>query len=229
MKITNYFSSLKTLFEEHRVPEDAVRMKSYMKNLFEFYGVKSPLRKEILRTHTKSYPVPEGDKLKELVTLMWEDPHRELQYAAMDLMAKKTRKMDNSWFSFFENLILTKSWWDTVDWIAPNGSGRLFQKYPKQILPITNRWNSSDNIWLQRSSIIFQLKYRHETDFDLMKVYILEHASSKEFFVRKASGWAIRQYSKYNPLAVSDFIGEHKDQLSGLTIREGLKWLEKNT
>ena len=162
-------------------------------------------------------------KIDQFVKLMWENPHRELQYAAMDLMGKRTRKMDDAFLPFFEELILNKSWWDTVDWLAPNGSGKLFTRYPDQILPYTQRWNLSDNIWLVRSSLLFQLKYREQTDFELLKQYILQVAESKEFFIQKGAGWALRQYAKYNPNSVATFVNTHKSKLSNLTIREALK------
>ncbi len=221
-----YFQKIKQLFEAHSVPDQIAPMESYMKNHFRFYGIRSPQRKTILRDFIKQHPIPEGEDLKEFALMMWADPHREMQYSAMEMLDKKSRKMDASFIGFYEKLILEKSWWDSVDWLAPNGCGKLFLKFPDQRLSFTDRWNASDNIWLQRSSILFQLKYRHETDFELLKKYILNHADSKEFFIQKASGWALRQYGKYNPNAVIKFINEHKDELSNLTVREGMKHLK---
>jgi len=223
-----YVKQLELLFEENSHTDNAVRMKSYMRDQFEFYGIKSPLRKELLRQFLNKNGKPSIESLKDVVQLLWDNEHREMQYLAMDIMQKYLNKLDEPFLPFLENLILQKSWWDTVDWIAPNGFGRVFQRYPHHIKRITERWIQSDNIWLQRSSIIFQLKYRERTDHELMFDYILLRAESKEFFVRKGSGWALRQYSKYNAKAVIDFIKNHEDVLSNLTKKEGLKWLERN-
>lgn len=219
------YAALKSLFESNANHAKSGPMKSYMKDHFEFFGIKSPVRKDLLRKFTKEYEIPEGDDLKALVTLMWENPHREFQYSALEFMAKRLRKMDESFIPFMEGLILKKSWWDTVDWLAPNGCGKLFQKFPELLRPTTDSWNESENIWLIRSSIIFQLKYREQTDWDLMQAYILHHAKNNEFFIRKAAGWALRQYSKYRPDLVKEFIDGYRADLSNLTIREGSKYL----
>ena len=224
----NYAQDIVKLFENQKNPTYASRMKRYMRDQFDFYGINSPLRKDLLRQFLKENDKPLGDELKEVVKILWENDHREMQYVAMDIMAKVVRKLDDSFLPFFEKLILTKSWWDTVDWLAPNGAGSIFHKHPEHMKPYTERWIQSKNIWLQRSAIIFQLKYREKTDFELMSNYILYRADSKEFFVQKGSGWALRQYSKYNAKAVIEFIKNHEDVLSNLTKKEGLKWLERN-
>ncbi len=197
-----------------------------MKNKFDFYGIKSPQRKILLRSFIKENGIPEGEDLKELVLLLWYDPHREMQYSAIELLDRKMKKMTPDDIPFFEKLILTKSWWDTVDWLAPNACGKILLKNPLFILPLTNRWNLSDNKWLVRSSILFQLKYRNETDFELLKKYILRHKKSTAFFIQKAAGWSLRQYAKYNPTIVKSFILENETDLPRLTVREGMKHLK---
>ncbi len=222
-----YTKQLVQFFEANSNTKNAVPMKRYMRDQFDFYGIKSPLRKELLRQFLNKNGKPTRNDLKQIVQALWDNDHREMQYVAMDIMEKVVKTLDESFLPFLEQLILQKSWWDTVDWIAPNGFGRIFQKYPKHIKPITGQWIQSDNIWLQRSSIIFQLKYREKTDHQLMFDYILYRADSKEFFVQKGSGWALRQYSKFNARAVVDFIQSNEVVLSNLTKKEGLKWLEK--
>ncbi|MFT5168218.1 MAG: 3-methyladenine DNA glycosylase AlkD [Saprospiraceae bacterium] len=221
-----YYKKLLHLFQENSVPEQIAPMESYMKNHFDYFGIKSPARKLLLKDFVKENGIPEGEELQQIVALLWEDPHREMQYAAMEILDKRLRKMDISFLPFLEKLILKKSWWDTVDWIAAKACGIFFQKYPEQILPITETWNHSENIWLQRSSILFQLKYKEQTDFDLLKKYVLYGADSKEFFIRKGAGWALREYAKSNPTAVAAFVMENKTVLSNLTIREALKHIE---
>lgn len=228
MDSKSYVSQLVQLFEANKNPKNAAPMKRYMRDQFEFYGIKSPLRRELLRQFMIKNGTPSGEELKKTVQLLWENNYREMQYAAMDILEKAARQPDETFLPFLENLILQKSWWDTVDWIAPGGFGRVFQKHPQHIKPVTSRWIKSENIWLQRSAILFQLKYKEKTDAKLLFEYILFRAGSKEFFVQKGSGWALRQYSKYNPKAVVDFIKNNEALLSNLTKKEGLKWLERN-
>ena len=221
---TNYFKKLDQVFIENRVEADAAPMEQYMRNQFEFYGLKAPLRKEILRAFFKTNGHLELHDLKAFCRLVWAAPQREHQYAALEIVEKKIKILDASFISFFEELILEKSWWDTVDWLAPNGMGKLFLRFPDLMLPNTDRWIASDNIWLQRSAILFQLKYKEQTDFDLLTRYILKRADSKEFFVQKAAGWALREYSKRAADKVVPFI--KNNQLAPLTKKEGLKWLK---
>jgi 3-methyladenine DNA glycosylase AlkD len=211
--------------EAHRDPTNSGPMKAYMKNHFEFLGLRSPLRKALLKSFFKQYDLPAGEELKALVLQLWENPYRECQYCAMEILGKRTRTWEESFILLFEQLILQKSWWDTVDWLAPNGAGKLFERYPELLIPTTERWNKSENIWLIRSSILFQLKYRERTDFERLGRYILRHTESKEFFIQKAAGWALRQYSKYNRIGVRQFIDQHEKRLSNLTVREGRKYL----
>jgi 3-methyladenine DNA glycosylase AlkD len=143
------------------------------------------------------------------------------------MVQKVQKKQGPEFIDFLEELITAKSWWDSVDWLAKL-VGIHFKRYPALILPVTERWMASGNFWLQRVCLIFQLTYRQKTDFDLMKKYILQVAPSKEFFLQKGAGWALRQYSKTNPQGVADFI-ETNPQLAPLTKREGLKWLKKQS
>jgi 3-methyladenine DNA glycosylase AlkD len=229
MNAKEYYNQLSTLLSNHQDEARKVAMKAYMRNQFDYYGINSPLRKELLSGFLSEHGKPEIENLQEVSQLLWDDPHREAQYVAMDIMGKMVSKMDDSFLLFLEKLILQKSWWDTVDWLAPSAIGGILKRYPKLIKPLTERYIASDNMWLQRSAILFQLKYKDKTDFKMLTDYILVHASSKEFFIQKASGWALRQYSKFNPIAVIDFIKTYEDQLSNLTIREGLKWVNKNS
>lgn len=135
------------------------------------------------------------------------------------------KKNPEEFISFYEELIQTKSWWDTVDWIRKM-VGVHFQRFPHLIIPTTEKWMASNDIWLQRICLIFQLTYKEKTDFALMKKYILQLANSKEFFIQKGAGWALRQYSKTNGKGVAEFINANP-QLAPLTKREGLKWLQQ--
>jgi 3-methyladenine DNA glycosylase AlkD len=134
---------------------------------------------------------------------------------------KKQLEVDD--IVWIEKLIVTKSWWDTVDILATHLAGEYFKKHKNKIDLITNQWNNSDNIWLQRSSLLFQLKYKQNTNVFLLENYILNLKESKEFFIRKSVGWILREYSKTNPAWVIQFL--QKNELSNLSVREASKYL----
>ena len=138
---------------------------------------------------------------------------------------KQIKKQQSNFIDFLEYAIVTGNWWDTVDWINKM-VGIHFMRYPDLQHSYCQKWIDSDNIWLQRVAIIHQLTYKENTDQILLFNLILRRKDSTEFFVQKAAGWGLRQYSKYNPEAVITFITDHPE-LSSLTKREGMKWLER--
>ncbi len=146
-----------------------------------------------------------------------------MHYFALETVQKTLKKQPAEFIDFLEELICTRSWWDSVDWLAKL-VGLHFKLYPALIQPVTERWVSSGNMWLQRVSMIFQLTYKEKTDAELMFGYIRRLAHSKEFFIQKGAGWALRQYSKTNPEAVAHFV--ENTQLAPLTKREALRLLK---
>ncbi|MBK7804732.1 MAG: DNA alkylation repair protein [Saprospiraceae bacterium] len=216
------YQDLKQQCEELSDQAKALAMKAYMKYLFDFYGINALNRKEISRTFKKNYKLVLDDHLWQLVEYLWADAHREMQYIAIDLLTPFANKMTAADLPQLENMIISKSWWDTVDGIAPALAGSIFRDNHQIRDQYVYRWMESENIWLQRSAIICQLKHGKDTDWNLLSEAILSHDTSKEFFVRKGQGWALRQYSKYNPLAVRQFV-EANPQLSGLTKKEALR------
>ena len=141
-------------------------------------------------------------------------------------LCQKFAKSFGSSFPPAQKLIVTKSWWDSVDYLAPRLIGKNLINQPDEAINYSKKWIESENIWLQRTAIIFQLHYREKTNSDLLFSSVLRRADSKEFFVQKASGWALRQYSKTAPEVVMDFTLKNQNILSALTCREGLKWLK---
>lgn len=211
------------LFEENSNPEFADKMQQYMRGQFEFYGIKAPIRKALLKKIEAQEGRLQGEELKLFVEAAWDEPYRELQHLAMDRMDKVKRKLDASFLPFIENLIVQKSWWDTVDMLAVNGIGPILARFPEHIPSYNLKWIQSENMWLQRTALIFQLKYKKQTDTDLLFTNILEISHSKEFFLQKAAGWALRQHSKIDADLVRDFI--EKNTLMPLTVREGSRYL----
>ena len=196
-----------------------------MKGQFEYYGIKSPVRKEIAKEFLKSNGYPASEELESIVKEAWSLPQREVQYFTMDMLGKLAKKGPYDRIELYEYLITHKSWWDTVDYIASNLVGVHFQKYPEQILPRTDLWMKSGNMWLQRTAILFQLKYKKDTDLNLLSEYIHQLRGSKEFFINKAIGWMLREYSKTDTDWVIKFV--NNNELAPLSRREALKWLER--
>lgn len=209
------------LFYENKNDESAVPMAKYMKNKFPFLGIKTPERKDLSKDFLK-----ERKKDKEvdweLIFLLFVLPEREFQYLAISYMDTvknlfAIKDMDN-----IEKVIKTKSWWDSVDSIN-HIVGYICLKHNKVREKYVNKWVYSDNIWLKRVSILFQLKYKEKTDTEFLAKAILNNSETNEFFVDKAIGWALREYSKTNKKWVREFIDNHR--LSNLSIREGSKYI----
>jgi len=186
MEYTAAYNEIVSLLQDNANPTQAVDMSAYMRDQFQFFGIKSPLRKELVREIKAMVKPMTSIDYQEFIELLWNDPHRECQYIATDLMGTIKKKLGVDWIDFLEQLIITKSWWDTVDFLAPNLLGNI--------------------------------------DFERLTRYILLRKDSKEFFVQKAAGWALRQYSKFEPDKVRFFLDTNND-LAKLTVREGSKYL----
>lgn len=216
------FNFIKTELEKVALTEKAPAMQAYMKNKFSFYGVPSPSRKDILKKFKTKFAFENNIHFWKLIELLWQDEHRECQYFASDLLTVLVKKLDMDDVVKLEKLILEKSWWDTVDALAANILGPVFLKHSEYLRQKSLLWSGSDNTWLIRTSIIVQLKYGLNTDWELLQQLILQHAEAKDFFIRKAQGWALRQYARFMSVAVQDFVKQHPE-LSGLTKKEALK------
>ncbi|MDQ0200940.1 DNA alkylation repair protein [Neobacillus ginsengisoli] len=216
-------AKLTKLFEENRNEANAGPMEKYMKDQFPFLGIKTPLRRELEKRFFNETGILKDPFNQEFVSGLWEKKEREYQYTALDYLEKSLKKLEKSDLPFLESLLTTKSWWDTVDALAPKPVGQIAQKYPEVIGETIENWANHDNLWLRRAAILFQLKYKQETNEEILFQYILKNADSKEFFIQKAIGWALREYSKTSPTSVKGFI--RNSPLAPLSIREGSKYL----
>ncbi len=223
--MTDYLKSLQKLFELNADAETAAGAKKYMRNKFEFYGIKSPLRKEIFNRFYKENGLPGNKDIAEITMECWQQPQREFQYFAMEMLKKVIKNANKERIELYEYTITNKSWWDTVDFIAANLVGTHLKFYPELIKPSTTKWINSGNIWLQRTAILFQLKYKKETDVELLTEIINKMQGSKEFFINKAIGWILREYSKTDGKWVTDFTKNMP--LDNLSKKEALKWLNR--
>ena len=221
----NYLKPLQQLFEQNADTETAIGAKKYMRNRYEFYGIKSPQRKEIIRQFYKENGLPDNKSVEDITKDCWQQPQREFQYFAMEMLKKIAKKAGKERIGLYEFTIVNKSWWDTVDFIAANPVGTHFLIFPELIKPYTTKWIDSDNMWLQRTAILFQLKYKKDTDTELLTGFINKMQGSKEFFINKAIGWILREYSKTDAGWVIDFV--KNTHLDNLSKREALKWLNR--
>ena len=212
-------------FEKIRNQDIAIQQEAYMKGQFKFLGIKAPLRREILQPFfVKSY-LPPREALVEIVQSLWEMPEREYQMTAQDLAFKYKNQVEKKDIELYEYMITHKSWWDTVDFIAIKLVGNYLKKYPQNIDSNIEKWINSDNIWLRRTAILFQLKYKNEINPSLLDYILKSQLGSKEFFINKAIGWMLREYSKTNPDWVTNFV--HNNQLSNLSKREAIRLMKK--
>lgn len=219
-----YYTRVCDSFREHGNPETAQMQMWYMRHQFDYFGLKMPQWSALTKTIHQQNGIPEGENLKNLVRLAFDDAHREMQYFGLETIQKTLKKQPEGFIDFLEELICNRSWWDTVDWLAKL-VGIHFKRFPELIRPVTERWMDSGNFWLQRVCLIFQLAYKEKTDAELMFAYIRRVAHSKEFFLQKGAGWALRQYSRTNPEAVENFV--QQTPVSALTRREALRLIKK--
>jgi len=216
-----YLQPLREDFEKHANGKRADGAKAYMRNQFEFYGMSSPERNQILREFLGTLGLPAKEQIAEMVHFAWEQPQREWQYIAMEITGRFAKKGDESLLLLATFMITHKSWWDSVDFISPNIAGPILKKKPALIPGLIDEWMKSENKWLQRSCLLFQLKYRNDTDSVLLFRLCEQLSGHKDFFIRKAIGWSLREYSKRNPAAVLEFVNTHT--LSSLSHKEALK------
>jgi len=218
-----YLAHLQKEFEQLENSENARQMEAYMKNKFSFLGAKAPERNSFLKSFIKNNVIPERPNAEDAMIGLWSLPKREYQYMATDMAIKLFRKPIKEDILVIEYMLEYKQWWDTVDNIASNLVGNLFKQHADVKDKYLKKWIYSDDMWLNRTAIIFQLKYKDQTDTEILSQAILPHLDSKEFFHQKAIGWALRQYSKFNPEWVSNFIDSQ--HLSSLSLREASKYL----
>lgn len=220
-----YLMPLASLFQENSNDDIAFYMKKYMKGQYDYFGIKAPERRELKKAFLQKYGLPESRLLSEIVRECWALPQREYQYFIMEVLERSTKKAEKERIELYEFMIISKSWWDTVDYIAANLVGTHFLKYPELIKATTEKWMKSGNMWLQRTALLFQLKYKKKTDIVLMTEYIDRLQGSKEFFINKAIGWILREYSKTDGEWVREFV--KLNHLAPLSHREALKWMER--
>lgn len=207
---------VRQVYGAHADPSLAAPMRAYLRDQFPFLGIQRKKRDELDRELIgEAHPAA-------LARALWKLPEREYQYFAVKFLRKHQKELDASFIDVAEELITTKSWWDTVDDLAVNVVGGLVTRFPA-LRKTMDAWAKSDHLWLARTAILHQNKYRDRTDATRLFRYCEARASEKEFFIRKAIGWALREYSATDPEAVRGFV--ERVRLSPLSEREALRKL----
>ena len=222
-----YIKGIKDIYSRNANAEKAAGASAYLRNQFEFYGLTMPVRRQLSKAYMNATPLPSYASLTDLVNTLYALPQREFHYFAIELIAAYKKQWQPEIIYLIEKMVVTNSWWDTVDYIASELSAPYFNRFPEQIKTVTGEWNRSENFWLQRSSLLFQKNYKAALDKELLTAYILHLASSKVFFIQKAIGWVLREYSRHDPHWVKTFVNKH--QLPALSKRVALKTIIKNT
>lgn len=212
---------VKGYMKPHRNEENAIPMTKYMRNYFPFLGIKTPERRLLFKTMTTEMELPLYEKMQKEVWDLFQLEEREYHYIAIELLAKYKQQLTVNDLSFCNRLIETKSWWDSVDSIAPKIVGDIVLANRLEGEAVMVEWAKSSNMWTNRASILHQLKYKDKTNEELLFATIERHAGSKEFFLQKSIGWVLREYAKTRPQVIQEFVGSHA--LAPLSKREALK------
>jgi 3-methyladenine DNA glycosylase AlkD len=205
----------------------APKMQAYMKSAMPYHGVAAPEVRAIAKTHFATLALPDVDAYRAAVLELWRGAtHREERYVALALTrhrmgGKKFRTPDL--LPLYEELIVTGAWWDYVDELACHPVAELARAHPAVLKPLMRTWSRDPNLWKRRTSIIFQNGAKDARDVELLHFAIEGSIDDKDFFARKAIGWALREHAKTDSTAVEAYVRKNAKRLSGLSKREALK------
>ncbi len=211
-------------FTRHASSSTAESQQAYMLHQFSYFGIPTPLRRSLQKQIFKEYKINSYDQLISIIGAMWHHEKRELHYAAMELAYHYRALWQPDILSHFKKMIETNSWWDTVDYIASKLVGTLLLQH-SNLIDYMDRWITDSNKWVRRSALIFQLSYKQKTDTHRLFSYCEQQLHDTDFFIRKAIGWALRQYSKTDPTIVKKFVEKHHATMSRVTYNEAVKYI----
>ena len=217
MTLNDIFAEFKKLKNDKK----AIEMSAYMKNQFAFLGISASPRKEIENKIFKSVAKENIDF--KFTDKCYKNKYREFQYTAIDYLNFKKEYLNISHIEILKNYILTKSWWDTIDHLDKIVGDIALRD--KKVNKILLNWSLDENIWIRRVAIDHQILRKEKTNIELLEQIIINNLNQKEFFINKAIGWSLRDYSKTNPKWVRDFIKRHKNSMNNLSIREASKYI----
>lgn len=218
----NKYLEIKKLFEQNKDKDNSISMSNYMRNKFEFYGIPTPKRRQLYKEFIKlenKNKVIDWDFLDQC----YSDEHREFQYLAYDYLLSMKEYIVYEDIPKIKNYIIDKPWWDTID-ILCKVIGNIGLK-DERVEKLMLEWSKDENIWIKRSSIEYQLFLKENTDKENLERIIVNNLGSDEFFINKAIGWALKDYSKTNPKWVKEFLNKYKDKMNNISIKEASKYI----
>jgi len=207
-------------------PEKAPHMRAYMKSAMPYLGVQTPRLREACRLVFPAYPLASFDDWRDTVLALWQGAHfREERYAALMLTGERGYRDYQTLdaLPLYEELIVTGAWWDYVDLIASQRIGPLLKRYPGRMKRTMRAWSRSKDLWKRRTAILCQLSFKNDTDLALLYECIEPNLADREFFIRKAIGWALRQHAWTDAREVQRYVATNRTRLSPLSVREALK------
>ncbi len=220
----SFISQLEAAFDQKRNEENAFLMKKYMKNLFSFYGIKTEERRAVFHDLLKSNDQEISQNYREIALTLFKKEFRELHYCGIEILIKNLKKnYQKDDVKLIETFLITNSWWDSVDTISKYLLGQYLIELPNETEKVIERFSNSENRWLNRSAILFQLGYKKKTNYELLFSECVKHSQSKEFFIQKAIGWALREYGSVNPGLVLNFV--NNTDLKPLSRKEAIRKL----
>ena len=217
---------VRAALEKAADPAKAPKMQAYMKSTMPYRGVSAPEQKAIWRQVFPSHSLSSRDQWQRVALALWRDAEfREERYAAVALTGLHSYASYRTMASIpmFEEMIVSGAWWDFVDAIAGRQLGDILRTDPRRMSALMRRWARDAHMWKRRSSILCQLGFKRDTDLTLLYDCIEPNLADKDFFIRKAIGWALRQYAWTDPCAVKRYVKTNRSRLSNLSVREALK------
>lgn len=205
--------------------ERAIAMAAYLKTDDPFYGVGRKEQKPVFADLITRFPIASSDEYEDAVRALWARPHREEKYLAIDLAKRYLTFITTPRLPLYRTLVTEGAWWDFVDAVAAHLVGRVLLQDREVVAPTMRAWIEDPDMWIRRTALLSQLTHKGATDEDMLFEFCLARAHEKEFFIRKAIGWALRQHARLAPGEVAAFVLEHREQLSPLSFREATKHL----
>jgi 3-methyladenine DNA glycosylase AlkD len=224
VKLAGSIAQLRAALEPFADASKVESMQAYMRDQFVYMGLTSPNRRKANKPWITAGKSADSDDLLRFAEECWAEDEREFQYCAAEVLRAGAKVLSPPDLPRVRALVETKSWWDTIDSLAPWTIGPMVTNHP-ELTAVMDQWIKDDNIWVARSAILHQLGYKDRTDGERLFRYADLRAEDTEFFIRKALGWALRQYARVDPEAVRAYVQMNEDKLSGLTKREALKHL----
>ncbi len=211
------------VFTQHKNLERAAQQEAYMRNQFPFFGLNKIERTALQKNVFKKYPLTTERDLILAMRLLWHYKERECKYAALDLGIVYKKLWTPALYDVIHECVITDSWWDTVDTLASHYMGFLVARYT-ELQPYMYTWIVDEYVWKRRVALLHQLKYKKATNVAVLEHFCILRMHEREFFIAKAIGWILREYSKTDPEWVRLFINSHKKSLQPLSVREGSKY-----